>query len=499
MAHSLPPSPTSAQAEQGLPGSRRQLPSDSDESSAPQTPEQVVAALLTAITGGNLDLGSSLERIALAAHRLTGAEGAAIAMLQGGLVICRARSGSLAPQLGTPLSVDSGISGECLRTGQSMRCDDTNKDLRVDAEVCRRLGLRSIAVVPIRGTHRVVGILEAFSSRPYSFPDRHLQLMTELADLAATARSAHRKKTRAASPQPQSATFIEARPPSILARLHRAAASANLTIRRSTPVLAVTSAAALGLVALIGLGWLYARGHSAQTSPPPTTAHAAVKPSAETLPPGASAALIFNGAAAPDLAPPQSRKPSPFVPARNAPEGSNSSPASLVEKASQIQALPATGAPEASGTAGSPPGPATSAPTGNATQSSTPPKTDESAPALASVVSPEPAALGTVLSAPPEVPRSLPISQGITDGTVIHRVQPIYPELARQSKLQGRVVLQAVITEDGNVRDLKVVSGHPVLARAAQDAVAQWRYRPYLLNGKPVSMATEIKLDFKLP
>ena len=494
MAHSLPPFLTAAQAGQGFPGSRSQPPSDSDESSAPQTPEQVIAALFAAITRGDLDLGSSLEKIALAAHRLTGAEGAAIAMLQGGLVICRARSGSLTPQLGTPLSIDSGISGECLRTGQTMRCDDTNKDLRVDAEVCSRLGLRSIAVVPIRGTHRVIGILGAFSSRPYSFPDRHLQLMTQLADLAAAARSAHRRKTRAASPPPRTATVIEARPPSILQRLRRVSTSATLAVRRSTPALGIMLTAAVGLVALISLGWLYARGRSTQASLPPTTAHAAVKPSSATLPSGPSAALVFNGAA-PDFAAPQSRKPSPSVPARTSSESSDSSPARLVEKASQIQALPATTAPAVSGSAGSAPGPATSALTDAPTQ----PKADEPAPVLASMAAPEPSALGTVLSVPPEVPRSMPVSQGITDGAVIHRVQPVYPELARQSRLEGRVVLQAVITENGNVRDLKVVSGHPVLARAAQDAVAQWRYQPYLLNGKPVSMPTEIKLDFKLP
>ena len=65
--------------------------------------------------------------------------------------------------------------------------------------------------------------------------------------------------------------------------------------------------------------------------------------------------------------------------------------------------------------------------------------------------------------------------------------------------LEGPVLLQAVITENGTVQDLKVVRGQPILARAAVDAVRQWRYRPYRLNGKPVRMQTEITIDFKLP
>ena len=66
-------------------------------------------------------------------------------------------------------------------------------------------------------------------------------------------------------------------------------------------------------------------------------------------------------------------------------------------------------------------------------------------------------------------------------------------------RLEGAVVLQAVIAEDGKVKDLKVISGHPTLAQAAMDAVRQWRYRPYQLNGKPVAMQTQITINFKLP
>ncbi len=92
-----------------------------------------------------------------------------------------------------------------------------------------------------------------------------------------------------------------------------------------------------------------------------------------------------------------------------------------------------------------------------------------------------------------------PVSQGISEGVLERRVNPTYPSQALSTRLQGSVVLRAMIAEDGSVHDLKVVSGQPVLARAAADAVRQWRYRPYRLDGTPVRMQTQITVDFKLP
>ncbi|MFI5072078.1 MAG: GAF domain-containing protein, partial [Terriglobales bacterium] len=115
-----------------------------------------------------------LGEIARAAQSITCSSGAAIAMRRDGVVICLSRSGETAPTLGTRLDIDSGISGECLRLGRTVRCDDTSKDGRADREVCRRLGLRSIAAVPLRERGETVGILEAFSTQPYAFNDEHI-------------------------------------------------------------------------------------------------------------------------------------------------------------------------------------------------------------------------------------------------------------------------------------------------------------------------------------
>jgi protein TonB len=91
------------------------------------------------------------------------------------------------------------------------------------------------------------------------------------------------------------------------------------------------------------------------------------------------------------------------------------------------------------------------------------------------------------------------ISQGVSDGLLIKKVQPIYPAQALQMHVEGTVVLQASIGKDGNIRNVKVLSGSPILVRAASDAVKQWKYRPYTLNGQPVEIDTQISIAFKSP
>lgn len=84
------------------------------------------------------------------------------------------------------------------------------------------------------------------------------------------------------------------------------------------------------------------------------------------------------------------------------------------------------------------------------------------------------------------------------EANIVHRVQPDYPVLARQARIQGAVVLKAVISRNGTIENLQVLSGHPMLVRAAVDAVRQWRYRPYLLNGEAVEVETQITVNFVL-
>lgn len=98
----------------------------------------------------------------------------------------------------------------------------------------------------------------------------------------------------------------------------------------------------------------------------------------------------------------------------------------------------------------------------------------------------------------PVAPQRVRISQGVTKGLLIHRVEPTYPPLARAARVQGEVILSAVISTDGEIQNLQLVSGHPMLVPAAITAVRQWRYKPYLLNGTPVEVETTITVIFSL-
>jgi protein TonB len=105
---------------------------------------------------------------------------------------------------------------------------------------------------------------------------------------------------------------------------------------------------------------------------------------------------------------------------------------------------------------------------------------------------------GTPTAVPKVAVQRVRVSQGVTQGMVIHRVQPTYPPLARTARVQGAVQLAAVIGKDGAVQNLHVLSGHPLLTQAALDAVKQWRYKPYILNGEPVEVDTQITVNFTL-
>jgi periplasmic protein TonB len=108
---------------------------------------------------------------------------------------------------------------------------------------------------------------------------------------------------------------------------------------------------------------------------------------------------------------------------------------------------------------------------------------------------------GTRPMLPPAPPKPAPshfrISH-IDEGNLIRKVQPLYPPLARSARIQGVVVLQAMISKEGTIENLHVLSGHPMLTAAAIDAVRQWRYRPYILNGAPVEVETQITVNFSL-
>jgi len=105
-----------------------------------------------------------------------------------------------------------------------------------------------------------------------------------------------------------------------------------------------------------------------------------------------------------------------------------------------------------------------------------------------------------VAVAPPSAPAAthpLKVSHW-AEGNLIYRLQPVYPPLARQARIQGTVQLRAIISKTGTIENLIAVSGHPMLIPSALNAVRQWRYRPYMLNGEAIEVETEVTVNFVL-
>lgn len=102
------------------------------------------------------------------------------------------------------------------------------------------------------------------------------------------------------------------------------------------------------------------------------------------------------------------------------------------------------------------------------------------------------------LAKPAPTVQRVRVSQGVTKGMLVYRIEPAYPPLAREARIQGVVVLTAIIDKDGNIHNLQLVSGHPMLAPAAIDAVKHWRYKPFLLNGQPVEVETTVTVNFRM-
>jgi hypothetical protein len=127
------------------------------------------------------DLNTALRVISERARTLLRGTGAAIALIDRGPMMCRASVGTGGPPLGTQVDVNSGFSGECIRTGKTLRCDDAETDSRIEAVISRRLGIRSIVAAPIRYEREVVGVLEVFSAQSFAFDEGDLAVLERLA------------------------------------------------------------------------------------------------------------------------------------------------------------------------------------------------------------------------------------------------------------------------------------------------------------------------------
>jgi GAF domain-containing protein len=141
------------------------------------------------ICNSQIDLEPAIHVIAERAQSLTGATGAAIALRHGGEIVCRARTGRTAPDLGVRLQTDSGISADCVRTGEVMLCNDAERNPRVNLASCRSLGVRSILAAPLRHFRKTLGVFEVLSGSPNAFDNRDVATMQLLSSMMVAALS----------------------------------------------------------------------------------------------------------------------------------------------------------------------------------------------------------------------------------------------------------------------------------------------------------------------
>lgn len=152
-----------------------------------------------------LDLDPTISLIAERAQAITAATGAALALRRGRDIVCRARAGRTAPDLGVRLQTDTGISAECVRTGEVLVCGDAESDTHVDRATCRRLGVRSILVAPLRYFRRTLGLFEVLSSAPHAFDHQDIATMQLLAGMTVAAISRRASHAESAAGQGQGA------------------------------------------------------------------------------------------------------------------------------------------------------------------------------------------------------------------------------------------------------------------------------------------------------
>jgi TonB family protein len=483
-------------------------PSASVETPAAQAGENfaLLDVLREAVAVGTQPTDSILESIAETAGVLSGAAGIAIALRQNGVIICRARSGDIAPELGSPLNTDSGISGECLRAAAILVCSDTATDKRVDAEVCERLGLKSIVAVPLRGRMGMVGILEAFSSRASAFEKEQIEALRALGEITERAYERERRRLEPVAPAKSRNPLVAAAIKSNLAQT----AIEEISLKRGYWILGAVTATVLLVSLVIGLSWRQtgadiaanaspAKSATAQRAPQGASASpvrvAEVNPTAEVALRQAkhetSGGLIHKAAEI-------SREPDPSNASqpdasRPTADGSSAGPSS----GSRSLGSPASGEASSANPVSANLVSANPAPPASATKTES---NEDAAPIVEISPSSAPDDLTGISSASAALPAfGGNVSQGFNPAVLVKKVEPEYPVEAQKEKISGPITLEATVAENGTVRAVNVVRGSGQLAEAAKNAVRQWKYRAAVLNGKPVETQKQITVVFKLP
>lgn len=436
--------------------------------------DEQVHDLETRLGEGNLTRDEALQLLVARMLDLTHASGAAIGIAEAGEMVCRASAG-LAPEVGVQIASDTGITGECIRSGQTIYCEDTELDPRVDREACWALDLRSSLLVPVMQGQNVAGVLELFSPNPAAFGPDHRWLAQRLAVLTA---QLARDEAMASAASPQVEVAAPKIPPkstreNIIARPtvapiaepveeidilltpnaepesnHRQPRLNHQQVMWLLIVLLILTVLAVVLFLRPSAKAADVRPVAAISAPTPTN----VVPPTTTQPAEEQheSRGRRNGRTHPKAV---GAAPTEEVAAMIIPRGTDSL---------RREEPPATAAPELH---------------------------------VAQTTSLPGVALPMVNSAPQLKQRVATVS----GGKLMHRVEPEYPSLALRKRIEGDVVLQARINKDGTVGRVRQVQGSPVLGSAAITAVRQWRYEPLRRDNEAQEMDSTITIQFHIP
>jgi TonB family protein len=494
-----------------------------------------------------------LTIIAQRAQAFTNASGTAIALSEGNAdeIVCRARSGAVAPEVGTALRVEGSFTGLCIQSGKELRCDDAETDTRVDMAAIRALGIRSMVVTPIRNEGRVIGVLACFAPTAHAFTITHVAVLKTMADQITVLLQKERRAQEGGPasapvatpevPAPQTATTTPAPPPVVIKPVTANGSSHSAPVRSPLPAVAKVEP-----LASIPLTIKEEKKPEVRASFGTFDAVAAEDKKSSLAPKllGAIAVLVVAGGVT--FAFLKMHKPAAPAPAQQAQETVN--PTTTTEPAQPQQAqrseantvtasVPVNASehlPSASG-AGNTNSASHAAAKESVAVSARSSKKSQNVPEPENVVEPAEKAPATVaLSSGPSQIRTntsgqqapvvaplLSVGSGNPAGALsalahpvgaaptatlarselesvkfLKTVPPVYPPLARIRAMSGEVVIEVTVGKDGKAHNPKLVSGQPIFRDAAFDAVKQWVFKPAKLNGEAVEQVTRIKMGF---
>jgi len=465
------------------------------------------------IAGFPLDLALDLvfNELVVRAAEATRASAAALALARGDEMVCRAATGHLAPDLGIPLNTRDGLSGACLQTRQPQLSVDTEFDPRVDPAISRRLGIRSILIVPIfdmNSPQLFTGVLEVFSTSPAAFSNSDQKLLEGFAEECARIRQAAielSQRNPAAALVPPRVVPKKIVAPEFIApdsALPRCAAPSPQPARRPSYevwTLVLGSLAILATIAvsfLIGsrIGWLRTAASHTPTSQPIPAETSVSRPQAEscvgTAAPGCQAEQSSTATTAAQRANTSSSEKA------SEKKSTHTSPVAdelvVYEKGKVIFRMkPAPAKPDQAKHQAKPD--STTQDSDSVVEASS---TTKIAPAKIVPTKIAPAKIAATKLAPAQ---SVWLAPAQAESRLLRRTEPQYPPAALAAHRAGNVVLEVQIAEDGSVSSIRTLSGDPLLAAAAAAAVRNWRYQPYRQHDHPAQFQTDVTLSFALP